>query len=112
MELNKTLLKIKLLMEKRQWSMYRLSKETGIPYSSLNSLFQKNNQPTLATLEKLCEGLDITMEDFFSTQTNSLDELAYFSKDEQQIITLYRSLSRNDKQLFLTYLKGFAKEPI
>ena len=52
MELNKTLTKINLLLEQRHWSMYRLAKESGIPYSSLNSLFQKNNQPTISTLEK------------------------------------------------------------
>ena len=33
-----------------------LAKESDIPYSSLNSLFLKNNQPTLSTLEKICKG--------------------------------------------------------
>ena len=49
--MNDVLQKIKELMEERGWSLYKLAKESGIPYSSLNSLFQKNNQPTITTLE-------------------------------------------------------------
>jgi len=50
MELNKLLTKIQQLLDERNWSLYKLSKESHIPYSSLNSLFLKNNQPTVVTL--------------------------------------------------------------
>lgn len=65
--MNTTLKKIMDLLEERQWTIYRLAKESGIPYSSLNSLFQKNNQPTISTLEKICAGFHITMCEFFLT---------------------------------------------
>ena len=51
--MNDTLMKIQKLMNERNWSLYKLAKESDIPYSSLNSLFLKNNQPTLSTLEKI-----------------------------------------------------------
>ena len=54
--MNDTLMKIQKLMNERNWSLYKLAKESDIPYSSLNSLFLKNNQPTLSTLEKICKG--------------------------------------------------------
>lgn len=112
MELNKILVKIKLLMEKRHWSMYRLAKESGIPYSSLNSLFQKNNQPTISTLERICDGLNISMGEFFSTQILQNDNAPTLSSEELALINLYRSLDKNDRKLLLNYLKGLAKEPI
>ena len=112
MELNKILVKIKLLMEKRHWSMYKLAKESGIPYSSLNSLFQKNNQPTISTLERICDGLNISMGEFFSTQILQNDNALTLSSEELALITLYRSLDKNDRKLLLNYLKGLAKEPI
>lgn len=112
MELNKVLVKINLLLEQRQWSMYRLAKESGIPYSSLNSLFQKNNQPTISTLEKICDGLNISIGEFFSTQFLQSDKSQILSKEELALLTLYRSLDKNEQQLLLSYVKGFAKEPI
>lgn len=112
MELNKILVKIKLLMEKRHWSMYRLAKESGIPYSSLNSLFQKNNQPTISTLERICDGLNISMGEFFSTQILQNDNALTLSSEELALINLYRSLDKNDRKLLLNYSKGLAKEPI
>ena len=50
--MNDTLMKIQKLMNERNWSLYKLAKESDIPYSSLNSLFLKNNQPTLSTLDE------------------------------------------------------------
>ena len=112
MEQNRILLKIKLLMEKRHWTMYRLAKESGIPYSSLNSLFQKNNQPTISTLERICNGLNISMGEFFSTQLVQNEHIQTLSSEELVLINLYRSLDKNDQKLLLNYLKGLAKEPI
>lgn len=111
MELNKTLVTIKMLMEKRHWTMYKLAQESGIPYSSINSLFQKNNQPTLSTLEKICDGLNISMGEFFSEQANHTVQTSTLSDEERLLVNLYRSLNKDDRKLLLSYLKGFAKEP-
>lgn len=111
MELNETLLKIKTMLKERGWSIYKLAKESGIPYSSLNSLFQKNNQPTISTLEKICCGFHISMEEFFSGDT-PYSEIRYdFSNEELCIIEMYRSLTSRDRKLFLAYIKGFSKTP-
>ena len=69
MKLNKLLIKIQQLLDERNWTLYRLSKESNIPYSSLNSLFLKNNQPTVSTLEKVCDGFHITLSEFFAEDT-------------------------------------------
>lgn len=82
MELNSTLLRIQELLEQKKWTVYKLSKESDIPYSSLNSLFLKNNQPTISTLEKICKGLNIALSDFFSNKELSYYETLYLSKDE------------------------------
>ena len=73
MELNHTLTKIKHLLDERNWTLYKLAKEAGIPYSSLNALFLKNNQPTIATLEKICGGFHITLSEFFADDSEQND---------------------------------------
>lgn len=54
------------LCEEREWTKYRLAKETGIPYSTINNLIKRTNTPTIATLIKICNGFGITMAEFFS----------------------------------------------
>ncbi|CVI65544.1 helix-turn-helix protein [Clostridiales bacterium CHKCI001] len=54
------------LCKERGWTKYRLSKETGIPSSTINNLIKRTNTPTIATLIKICNGFGITMAQFFS----------------------------------------------
>ncbi|MDE6619313.1 MAG: helix-turn-helix domain-containing protein [Lachnospiraceae bacterium] len=98
--MNTTLKKIMDLLEERKWTIYRLAKESGIPYSSLNSLFQKNNQPTISTLEKICSGFHITMCEFFSDDTPYREDMVEYTREELDIIEAYRNLNRTNKKIF------------
>ena len=42
---------IKDLMEERGWTNYRLGKEAGLSQSTITNLFNRNNAPTIPTLE-------------------------------------------------------------
>ena len=101
MELNKQLTKIQDLLDERNWSLYRLSKESGIPYSSLNSLFLKNNQPTITTLEKICNGFHITLSEFFSDATPYRNEIPVITEEEQELLNLFRSLTKKDRTRYI-----------
>ena len=103
--MNDTLMKIQKLMNERNWSLYKLAKESDIPYSSLNSLFLKNNQPTLSTLEKICKGFHITLGEFLSNNTPLRDISSEYSKDERELIESFRNLNRSNKKLLLAFIK-------
>lgn len=103
MEQNYALRRIKELLEQRNWSLYKLALEADIPYSSLNSLFRKNNQPTLATLEKICIGFHISVSEFFYDDI-SVVPVCDFSPEETDIIFKIRTLSRHDKKLLMALL--------
>lgn len=107
---NEILKKIETYMKLRNWSIYKLAKEADIPYSSLNSMFLKNTQPTIPTLEKICSGLNISMSDFFSDKHSEDVPFLGLEKDEQELLSIYNSLSKSDKNLFIYYARGFAKE--
>ena len=53
---------------RRGWTDYTLSKYSGIPHSTISSWFSKKQQPTLATIEKLCDAFGITLSEFFRQQ--------------------------------------------
>lgn len=67
------LARLRQLMDQQQMSEYRLSQTSGIPLSTINSLFHKGNSPTIPTLEGLCRGLNITLSEFFFEPGNSDD---------------------------------------
>ena len=101
---NETLLKIEKLLKERNWSIYRLSKESEVPFSSLNNLFSRNNEPSLPNLRKICKGFNITLSEFFSDEV--IDSQMDYTVDERSLIEDYRLLSRNDKKLLRTYWSG------
>ena len=106
--LNKALLRIKELMDERGFTQYRLSKTSGIPYSSINSLFSKNNNPSISTLEKICAGLGITLSEFFAdyeSNTNPRKNREVFTKDERMLIEIYREIPNNQRSLALNIFK-------
>ena len=58
--------RIKQLMEERSWTDYRLAKESGLSHSTVTNMFNRNNAPTLPTLEAVCEAFGITLAQFFT----------------------------------------------
>ena len=105
MKLNKLLTKIQELLDERNWTLYRLSKEANIPYSSLNSLFLKNNQPTVSTLEKVCDGFHITLSEFFAEDTPYRNETPLITEDEKIVLDTFRNLSKKNKLKYLEIMK-------
>ena len=109
MEENEVLLRIREFLDLNKWSIYKLAKESGIPYSSLNNIFIRNTTPSIPTLEKLCAGFNITLSDFFDFKKNPLRD-ASLSEDEQNLLCTYRGLSIRDKELLNAYLDGLSKK--
>lgn len=108
MQDNNTLMRIKRLLEIKHWSIYRLAHCSNIPYSSLNNIFLRNTEPTLPTLRKICSGLGITLSEFFQ---DDIPASCYEtkSKEEEDLLKLYQSLPREDKELLFAFANGLAK---
>lgn len=96
--MNTTLTKIRSILDQRGWSLYKLAQQSGIPYSSLSTLFRKNNCPSIPTLEKICNGLKISLAEFFSDDP-PFREIDIYSDDEKALIRNCHALSSNDKKL-------------
>lgn len=102
MENNKTLARIQELCQQRGWSLYKLAKESDIPYSSLNNIFQRNTQPTIPTLEKICTGFQISLHDFFLESETSTTPI--LSEEENELIRTYRTLSKGNKKILKKFI--------
>jgi len=96
--------RIKELMDERDWSPYMLAKESGISGSTISNLFLRNSVPGFATLEAICNGLGITLAQFFAT-----DNLVELSDEQLEMFKMWAYLSREQKQLLLDQISLFYK---
>ena len=56
------------LCKERNLSINKLCSISGVTQSTVNNIISgRNNSATVTTVKKLCDGLDITVEDFFSS---------------------------------------------
>ncbi len=101
--------RIQYFLEYKHWSIYKLAKESGLSYSSLNNIFSRKTCPTVPTLEKICKGFHISLSDFFLYEKNPLKSEDLTDK-EQNIINAYQTLSSKDKELLEAYLRGLCKK--
>ena len=96
--------RIKELCEERNYSYYELAKRSEIPYSTLNTMLLKENQPSLSTLRKICNGFGITLLQFFNTD----DTPVALSDAQKECLTLFDVLTKEEQALAISYMKGLA----
>ena len=54
------------LCEERKISLNKLADMSGVTQSTLNNIVSgRNKSSTVSTVKKLCDGLDITVDEFF-----------------------------------------------
>ena len=59
-------LRILELCQQRNISVNKLATISGVTQSTINNIVSgRNNSTTISTIKKLCDGLDISIEDFF-----------------------------------------------
>lgn len=88
----------------RGWSEYQLSLNSGIAQSTISTWYRKNMQPSISSLEKICNGLGITLSQFFSTDT-----AIELSKEEQEYLKLFHSLDIEKQKIIIELLKIMGK---
>ena len=57
------------LCQERNISVNKLSNMSGVTQSTVNNIISgRNNSTTISTIKKLCDGLEISVEDFFNSE--------------------------------------------
>jgi len=73
-----TRLRIKELCSEKGITLNKLSTICGITQSTLNNIVSgRNNGTTVSTIKKICDGLEITIQEFFESD--------YFKNLEQEV---------------------------
>ncbi|WP_244331992.1 helix-turn-helix domain-containing protein [[Clostridium] hylemonae] len=94
--------RIKELCDKKQMTMYALFKKTDISQSSLSNLMKRGRTPTFYTLNRICDGLGITLAQFFSDDTGKLE----LSSEQKKVLETWETLTDKEKKAVEIYVRG------
>lgn len=95
------LTRIVQLRTDKNWSEYRLSMETGIPQSTISSWFRKNIQPSVQSLDLICQTCGITLSQFFSSNENLTVEL---TAEQKALLDIFCVLSLEQQKSLIDFL--------
>lgn len=101
-----TVMRVKQLLADKGWTMYKLAKETGVAYSTIVNPIRRNAPYSITMLEKVCMAFGITLAEFFSNRQEIEYTGLVLSPNENNLIELYRRLSKKDKILVIGYIQG------
>ncbi len=106
-------------MDKKGYTENRLSVLSTVPQSTINSMFKKNNMPSLPTLKLLCQALDISMSHFFyiveqDTQKDGNllsieDSEASVNAKYDRFLRAYKLLDAYDQKLIANIVESLLK---
>ena len=101
--------RIEFFLKYKHWTVYKLAKVSGLPYSSLNNILNRRTCQTIPTLEKIFKGFGITVSQFFEYEKNPLKS-QNLTDSEQEILNAYNSLSCRNKKRLEAYLMGLCNQ--
>lgn len=79
-----------------------LAARAGLDKSTIRKLISgENNSPKVATAEKICAALGVTLEEFMGSSRDPL---------QQEIVNLYNQLSPSERKILLSAARGIAAE--
>ena len=95
--------KLKKLLDERNWTEYRLSKNSGLSESTIANIFTRNTIPSIPTLEAVCKAFGITLAQFFAE-----GEMVEMSPELKELFEGWISLTQDQKDAVLHVVKAFA----
>ncbi len=99
-----TLERIKYHMQIRNWSEYRLAKESGLSQSTIANLFRRNTLPSIPTLEIICSAFGITLSQFFSKDENN----TLLSEEQIELLKAWGVLSVKKRKVLMSLINEMA----
>lgn len=98
---NKVIMRIIELCKERHLSQYKLAQISDMPNTTLNNMISKNKMPTITSVERICNGLDITLAEFFSSEKLYPD----VTEEQQELLHLWETLEPQEKKMVKAYIR-------
>ena len=90
------------LLDERGWTEYRLAKECGLSESTIANIFRRNSVPYTTTQETICNGIGITLSQFFAD-----GDMVELTPQAKELFDNWVTLTPEQKSAVLTMVRTF-----
>ena len=96
--------RIRVLLNERNWTEYKLAKESGLSQSTISNIFKRNTVPSISTLELICKGFGISLSQFFSE-----GNMVELSEEQRDFFVNWTSLTMREKTIISELVEALKK---
>lgn len=93
--------RLQKLLDARNWSKYKLAKNSNLSESTIANIYKRNNVPSIPTLEAICKGFGITLSQFFADW-----EMVELTPELKELFDGWLSLTIEQKTAVLQIIKS------
>ena len=93
--------RIKELMNERSWTIYELSKRSGLAQTTLSNMWKRNTEPTIPSLRAICNGFGITLAQFFAE-----GEMVELTPEQKDFFVRWTALSAEQKAMLMNLVSA------
>lgn len=97
--------RLRKLLNERNWTEYRLAKNSGLSESTIANIFKRNTVPSLPTLEAICSGFGITLSQFFAE-----GDMIELSPELKELFDSWINLTPKQKKVAAQLLKTMSHD--
>jgi len=94
--------RLKELMDERGLNMHALSKKAGVSWNTIKNFYDRRTKPTITTISMLCDGLGITLAQFFDVE----GETVHLTAEQQYVIDCWSALTDKEKEAMKVVLEA------
>lgn len=94
--------RVRYYMDIKKMNNNQLAIAAELNPSVISSLFTRSGEPEITTLSSICNGLNITLSEFFAE-----DEEYELTEEQREILYLFEQLSKENQELAISVLKAF-----
>jgi transcriptional regulator with XRE-family HTH domain len=94
--------KIRKLQREKGWNSAQLAEKANLTPSTLSTMFKRNNQPTIATLQSLCSAFGITIAQFFADGNVPPD----LSPEQADLLERWNTLTDEQRVALIALIKS------
>lgn len=101
-----------VIIDKCDGSQKEFSKMTGIPESTISHWLTRNIKPTYIQIVKICDTFNLSADYLLGRESEITGNIEIIgeqlSKDEKEVLAIYRTLNVDEKTAFLSMIKSIA----
>ena len=91
------------LMKAREWTDYKLALESGLSQSTIANIRRRHSLPSIPTLECICNAFGISLAQFFTDDTFTVQ----LNSEQKEFFDKWISLTDEQKKIFEMLIREF-----